>query len=157
MLMTSFLTPKTLSTGKVDYRSVVYKLSVVKSSRARRQLLQDREGLCVGACLLCVCVFVSMKLKCFVRQKQCFTTPMPDGRLWRRRRLLPDVPLSTHAHTDTHNHHRGRGRGGRINTQLIDRTNSVCKCFSSCWHSGAFLLRQPEVKRKVTNLTAQSC
>lgn len=104
MLMTSFLTPKTLSTGKVE-------LSICCIQAQRGEIFLCTEAAAAGqrrtvcGCMFAVCVFVCMKLKCFVRQKQCFTTPMPDGRLWRRRRLLPGVPLSTHAHTDTHNHH----------------------------------------------------
>lgn len=94
--------------------------------------------LCFGCCMAvgvcfqhgCVCVFVWIKLKFFVRQKQRFITAVADGpfRRWsrrrrRRRRWLPGVPLGreagrAHSHAVTHTtiSTRRRKRRGCVNT-----------------------------------------
>lgn len=162
MLMTSFLTAKTLSTGKVELsicwiqaqRGEIFLCTAAAAAGQRRTACG-----CMFAVCVCVCVH---EVKVLRQAKAMFYNTNTTNARWttleeeEAAARCPTEHTCTHWHTQPSLWEGGRGRGGRINTQLIDRTNSVCKCFSSCWPSGAFLLRQPEVKQKVTNLVALS-
>lgn len=139
MLMTSLLTPKTLSTGKVE-------LSICCIQAQRGEIFLCTEAAAAGqrrtvcGCMFAVCVCVH-EVKVLRQAKAMFYNTNARWTTLEEEEAAARCPTEhtcTHWHTQPSPREGGRGRGGRINTQLIDRTNSVCKCFSSCWHSGAF-------------------
>lgn len=98
----------------------------------------EKDCVWVHVCCVCVCVHevkVLRQAKAMFYNTNARWTTLEEEEAAAR---CPTEHTCTHWHTQPSPREGGRVRGGRINTQLIDRTNSVCKCFSSCWHSGAF-------------------
>lgn len=143
MLMTPFLTLKTLSTGKVELlicwiqarRGEIFLCTGAAATGQRRTVCGCTFAVCACVCVRVHEVKVLHQAKAMFYNTNARWTTLEEEEAAAR---CPTEHTCTHRHTQPSPWEGGRGRGGHINTQLIDRTNSICKCLSSCWPSGAF-------------------